>query len=43
MNLENIVKDPRYLDTAFVLLQGGYPYFRQVIWLASMRWWPREK
>jgi len=37
MNLENIVKDPRYLDTTFVLIHGGYPYFRQVIWLASMR------
>jgi uncharacterized protein len=37
MNLENIVKDPRYLETTFVLLHGGYPYFRQVIWLASMK------
>jgi uncharacterized protein len=37
MNLENIVKDTRYLDTTFVLIHGGYPFFRQVIWLASMR------
>jgi hypothetical protein len=37
MNLENIVKDPRYLNTTFVLIHGGYPYFRQVIWLAAMK------
>jgi hypothetical protein len=37
LNLENIVKDPRYLETTFVLIHGGYPYFRQVIWLASMK------
>jgi hypothetical protein len=37
MNLENIVKDQRYLGTTFVLIHGGYPYFREVIWLASMK------
>jgi uncharacterized protein len=37
LNLENIVKDPRYLGTTFVLIHGGYPYFREVIWLASMK------
>jgi len=37
LNLENIVKDPRYPKTTFVLLHGGYPYFREVIWLASMK------
>jgi hypothetical protein len=37
LNLENVVKDPRYLETTFVLIHGGYPYFRQVIWLASMK------
>jgi hypothetical protein len=36
LNLENVVKDPRYLNTTFVLIHGGYPYFREVIWLASM-------
>jgi uncharacterized protein len=36
-NLENVVKDSRYLETTFVLLHGGYPYFREVIWLASMK------
>jgi len=37
LNLENVVKDPRYLETTFVLIHGGYPYFRQVIWLAAMK------
>jgi hypothetical protein len=37
MNLENVLKDPRYLNTTFVLLHGGYPYFREVIWLASVK------
>jgi len=37
LNLENIVKDPRYLNTTFVLIHGGYPFFREVIWLASMK------
>jgi len=37
LNLENILKDPRYLDTTFVLIHGGYPYYREVIWLASMK------
>src|SRR5580658_617313 len=37
LNLENIVKDQRYLNTTFVLIHGGYPYFREVIWLASMK------
>ena len=36
LNLENVLRDPRYLDTTFVLLHGGYPYFREIIWLASM-------
>ena len=37
LNLENVVKDPRYLSTTFVLIHGGYPYFREVIWLAAMK------
>jgi len=36
VNLENVVKDPRYLDTTFVLLHGGYPYYQQIIWLAYL-------
>ncbi|MGH9430577.1 MAG: amidohydrolase family protein [Terriglobia bacterium] len=37
LNLENVLRDPRYLTTTFVLLHGGYPYDRQVIWLAAMK------
>jgi hypothetical protein len=36
MRLENVLKDPRYLKTTFVLIHGGYPFFRESIWLASM-------
>lgn len=37
LNLENVLRDPRYLQTTFVLLHGGYPYSRQAIWLAGMK------
>ena len=37
LNLENVLRDPRYLKTTFVLIHGGYPYARQAIWLAAMR------
>jgi uncharacterized protein len=37
LNLENVLRDPRYLQTTFVLLHGGYPYARQAIWLAAMK------
>ena len=36
-NLENILHDPRYLNTTFVLIHGGYPYERQAIWLATAK------
>lgn len=36
-NLENVLRDPRYLYTTFVLLHGGYPYERAAIWLTSMK------
>jgi hypothetical protein len=36
MDLENILRDPRYKDTTFVLIHGGYPYDQQSIWLASL-------
>ena len=36
VNLENILKDPRYLKTTFVLIHGGYPFFREAIWMTSM-------
>ena len=37
MNLENILRDPRYADTIFVLIHGGYPLERQAIWLAAVK------
>ena len=37
MNLENIVRDPRYSKVTFVMIHGGYPYDRQAIWLTSVR------
>ena len=36
LNLENVLRDPHYIDTTFVLIHGGYPYARQAIWLAAM-------
>ncbi|HEV2494157.1 MAG TPA: amidohydrolase family protein [Terriglobia bacterium] len=36
LNLENVLRDPRYTTTRFVLIHGGYPYARQAIWLAAM-------
>ena len=35
--LENILRDPRYDNTTFVLLHGGYPYQDQAIWLAARK------
>ncbi|HZR56516.1 MAG TPA: amidohydrolase family protein [Terriglobales bacterium] len=37
LNLENILRDPRYSETTFVLLHGGYPYERQASWLAARK------
>jgi len=37
LNLENVVRDPRYRATTFVLIHGGYPFERQAIFLASMK------
>jgi uncharacterized protein len=36
MNLENVLRDPRYRDVTFVLLHGGYPLEREAIWLAAL-------
>ena len=36
-NLENVLRDPRYLGTTFVLLHGGYPYERAAVWLTAMK------
>ena len=37
MNLENVLRDPRYHSTTFVLIHGGYPLEREAIWLASAK------
>jgi len=37
LNLENILRDPRYSDTKFVMIHGGYPYEHQAIWLAAVK------
>ena len=37
LNLENVLRDPRYDAVNFVLLHGGFPYDRQAIWLAARR------
>jgi hypothetical protein len=37
MRLENILRDPRYSATTFVLIHGGYPLERQAIWLAAAK------
>ena len=37
LNLENILRDPRYSNTTFVMIHGGYPYDRQAIWLAAVK------
>ncbi|HZT74410.1 MAG TPA: hypothetical protein VE996_12225 [Terriglobales bacterium] len=37
LNLENILRDPRYSGVTFVLLHGGYPFDRQAIWLAARK------
>jgi hypothetical protein len=37
MNLENILRDPRFESVTFVLLHGGFPYEREAIWLAARK------
>jgi hypothetical protein len=37
LNLENILRDPRYGSTTFVLLHGGYPFQEQAIWLTARK------
>jgi hypothetical protein len=37
LQLENILRDPRYDQSTFVLLHGGYPFQDQAIWLAARR------
>ena len=37
MNLESVLRDPRYASTTFVLIHGGYPLEREAVWLAAMK------
>ena len=37
MNLENVLRDPRYSNVKFVMIHGGFPYDRQAIWLAAAK------
>jgi len=37
MNLETVLRDPRYRGTTFVMIHGGYPLEREAIWLAAMK------
>jgi hypothetical protein len=37
MNLESVLRDPRYQATTFVMIHGGYPLEREAIWLAAMK------
>jgi hypothetical protein len=37
LNLENVVKDPRYAQTTFVLIHGGWPSDREAIFMTSVK------
>ncbi len=37
LNLENVLRDPRYAHTTFVLIHGGYPFEHAAILLASSK------
>jgi len=37
LNLENVLRDPRYGATTFVLIHGGYPFDREAIWLTALK------
>ncbi len=37
MNLENILRDPRYAGATFVLIHAGYPREREATWLAAAK------
>ena len=37
LNLENVVRDPRYAKTKFVLIHGGYPYTLDMIWMTAAK------
>jgi hypothetical protein len=37
LNLENVLRDPRYSHVNFVLIHGGYPYTLDMIWLTAAK------
>lgn len=37
LNLENVLRDPRYKQVNFVLIHGGYPYTQEMIWLTAAK------
>jgi hypothetical protein len=37
LNLENVLRDPRYKNVTFVLIHGGYPYTLEMIWLTAAK------
>ena len=37
LNLEDVLRDPRYSKTKFVLIHGGYPYTLDMIWLTAAK------
>jgi hypothetical protein len=37
LNLENVLRDPRYKTVNFVLIHGGYPHTLEMIWLTAAK------
>jgi len=37
LNLENVLRDPRYSNVNFVMIHGGYPYTLDMIWLTAAK------
>src|ERR1700719_377271 len=37
LNLENVIRDPRYSKVKFVLIHGGYPYTLDMIWMTAAK------
>ena len=37
LNLENVLRDPRYHNTTFVLIHGGYPHTLEMIWMTAAK------
>jgi predicted TIM-barrel fold metal-dependent hydrolase len=37
LNLENVLRDPRYKNQIFVLLHGGWPYYKEAALLTAVK------